>query len=196
MIFREDTGLVEINGYVENMHSMHSMNRIYHAGAEFGLYVHGAIGATLEISGGNKATIGTAWCGSETSYGFGMVSGYRFIKSGYDLGEHLSTSAGTVTVGDVNLSYSAFGETVYSWTRTNGTFTKSMIQQAEQPRFEFRDVTGIGFFIPGDGIKTGYYYLRPSGTPSVNNHGYYVLHCLHDIQNKGDLMGAKQGWLD
>lgn len=186
-------GLVEIKGYVENMHSM---NRIYHAGAEFGIYVHGAIGATLEISGGNKAIIGTDWCGSETSYGFNKISGYRFIKSGYSNGQNLQTSAGDVTVGDVNLSYSAFGETVYSWTRTSGTFTKSMIQQAEQPRFEFLDVTGIGVFVDGDGITTGYYFLQPSGTPSVDGHGYYVLHCLHDIQNKGNLMGAKQGWLN
>ena len=185
-------GLVEIKGYVENMHSM---NRIYHAGAEFGIYVHGAIGAVMSGIGTSNVLIGTDWCGDEASYGFGMIGDAKFISTDYTNGTPFNYVASDAYLSDISESAVSFGETVYGIRRPSGTIDDPQrIRQAEKPRFKFEE-NSIG--VRRDtGIDSYFYYLQPNGTPSNGTHGYYVLHLLGDIQNKGTMMGSKQGWLN
>ena len=194
-------GLVEIKGYVENMHSM---NRIYHAGAELGIYVHGAIGAKMSGIGTNIVEISTAWCGSEASYGFSSLTGanlhaVKLIGTRYDNEDVFSYIPNTV-VNNIPADGSVLGSRVYQLQRSGATLdSAAQIMEAESPQFKFLSVGSIGVFVTGDGLTQGYYYLQPSGTPTITDdkgpHGYYVLHLLGDIQNKGGLSGPKQGWL-
>lgn len=191
-------GLVELKGYVENKHSG---GRWYADRARFGIYVHGAIGATLSGVGTNSVTIGTAFAGNEASYKFGFVTSYSFIKTSYSNG-HISDLWGGVDVSGIAESGVGLNQSVYTFTlSTSGaTFSnKEMVYQSEKPRFEFRNVSSLGVYID-DGINGGYYYLQPSGTPSVTDggteHGYYILHLLEHIQDKFDHAGWREGWLD
>lgn len=187
-------GLVELKGYVENKHSG---RRRYHDGAQFGLYVNGAIGATIGGLGTGSVDIGTAFCGSEASYGFNMVSSYSFVKTDYSSGQHLSLWGG-VSLSGIAEGGVGLNQRVYTFTLYNGTFTQRMVIEAEKPRFEFQNIGSLGVYVE-DELTGGYYYLQPSGTPTVTDdhgtHGYYILHMLGNIQDKSLLQGAKQGWI-
>lgn len=187
-------GLVELKGYVENKHSG---RRMYHDGAQFGLYVNGAIGATIGGLGTGSVDIGTAFCGSEASYGFNMVSSYSFVKTDYSSGQHLSLWGG-VSLSGIAEGGVGLNQRVYTFTLDNGTFTQRMVIEAEKPRFEFQNIGSLGVYVE-DELTGGYYYLQPSGTPTVTDdhgtHGYYILHMLGNIQDKSLLQGAKQGWI-
>ena len=177
---------MELKAYVENQHSL---NRLRRTDATFGIYVHGAIGAKMSGIGTNVVEISTAWCGNEASYGFGMINDTKLIGARYNNDDVFSYIPNTV-VNNIPLDGSALGSRDYQLQREGATLDSAdQIMEAESPRFEFLTVGSVGVFVTGDGLTQGYYYLRPSGTPTITDgygpHGYYVLHLLGDIQQAG-----------
>lgn len=184
-------GLIELKGYVRNSRSNNCM---YKDGAKFGVYVNGAIGAKMSGIGTTEVTISTAFAGNEADYGFGLIGTTRLIGTLYSNGDPFGYISNTSVV-DIPEDGSLINSRVYTLRREGATLDSAdTIMEAEKPRFEFLSVGTIGVF-KEDGLG-GFYYLRPSGTPTVEDgsHGYYKLWLLESLDGT-NLSGPKQGWI-
>lgn len=184
-------GLIELKGYVRNIRSNNCM---YKDGAKFGVYVNGAIGAKMSGIGTTDVTISTAFAGNEADYGFGWIGSTRLISTRYSNGDTFGYITNTSIV-DIPEDGSPINSKVYTLHREGATLDSAdKIMEAEKPRFKFLSVGTIGVFMDDD--LGGFYYLQPSGTPTVEDgsHGYFKLWLLESI-DVTHLSGPKQGWI-
>lgn len=192
-------GLIELKAYVRNAHSG---NRMYKSGAQIGVYVNGAIGAKMDGTGTSTVKITTAFPGAEESHGFGQFTSpsVKLIGTSYHAGDPFSY-IGNTTVQNVPADGAPLGGTVYELHCDGGTLDSEMaIMEAEQPRFKFKSIEGLGVFVQGDLDNTGFYYLTPTGTATIYDnstgkiHGFYKLHLLGSIVDS-PVSGPKAGWV-
>lgn len=184
-------GLIELKGYVRNIRSNKYM---YKDGAKFGVYVNGAIGAKMSGIGTADVTISTAFAGNEADYGFGLIGTTRLIGTYYSNGDTFGYITNTSVV-DIPEDGSPINTKVYTLHREGAPLDSAdKIMEAEKPRFKFMSVGTIGVFKDDD--LGGFYYLQPSGTPTVEDgsHGYFKLWLLESIDDT-HLSGPKQGWI-
>lgn len=184
-------GLIELKGYVRNIRSNKYM---YKDGAKFGIYVNGAIGAKMSGIGTPEVTISTAFAGNEADYGFGLIGTTRLIGTYYSNGDTFGYISNT-TIVDIPEDGSPINSRVYTLHREGAILDSAdKIMEAEKPRFKFMSIGTIGVFQDDD--LGGFYYLRPTGTPTVEDgsHGYFKLWLLESIDDT-QLSGPKQGWI-
>lgn len=195
-------GFVELKGYVKNRHSGSCLRR---AGARFGLYVNGAIGAKMTGIGTSTVVISTAFCGDEADYGFDLLANGVYLNSVKLIGTSYSENQifsyiPNTRVNNILVDGSALNARVYQLHRDGAPLdSAAQIMEAEKPRFEFRSVASIGTFVQNSDLpNAGYYLLQPYGTPTVRDgygeHGFYKLWLLESIDERPD-PGPKAGWI-